>query len=359
MAFVIPAPAERHSQGLESAVNMLLRFQMHKASLVQDQKQFEEELEHRKLVSKKMTAHQAVQTNTLVRKTDAQADLFNAQTQNVQAKTKWESSSKAKMLKFLDAKSKAQAPITKAYYDALALNAPYMTIEDMREGQASMLASSMAGAGYGGMESTMESLLPYTRQLVSDQFNTQAAQDQRTAKEFIEQFKAFDKNDPDRDILQKSIGTLRRIAAGEQLPRQEIDRVFNAVQFNLNPEKKIDLPFWFTGSKPTRELTDDQLTQFQESGHGDLDEKRLMEFEGRQRGLPGFVPARSTRSLNQPRDPVFEQIGDDLSGVTTTLGRMGLSDSGRTPLIRTRKEYDNLPVGASYRDVDGNIGTKR
>ncbi len=358
MGFTVPAPVRRQPQfSLNNAVQMVLQFQMHRRRLRQDQIQFEEELEHRKDVSKRMTAHQAIQTNRAVAEADARIDLFDAQEESIRKKTAFDSSPEGQMLKFGKLRKEGQDSITKTWFDMYKESSPDMTNATRAEMMAHVLASSRQAQSLDP-SSTMSGFLPDARQTLNPLFASQSNQDMRTARSFIEQFEEMDKADTLRTPLTKSIGTLRRIASGDQFPRREIDRVFNAFQFGLDPEAKIDLPFWFTGGTPTRKLTDEQLTQFREAGRGTAAEKRLMNQEGLSRGLPGFVPLRQSRDPNQPRDPVFEQFGEDISGVSGTLGLMNFSDSRQPQVVRTQEEYDRLPSGTVYIDVNGNQGTK-
>ena len=208
-----------------------------------------------------------------------------------------------KMLQFADARRKGQGDITKVWADMMSENSPNMNNQVRAETFAHILASTQQASSLDP-DSTMAGFLPTARQNSNAIFNAQSNQDMRTARGFIEQFEAFDKKDPDRDILQKSIGTLRKIAAGEQLPRQEIDRTFNAVQFNLNPDQVLSIP---GPNVRASELSKERLTAAQLSDFKgfSLDERRLAEQEGRSRGLAGFVPAQSTvnAGVNALTDP--------------------------------------------------------
>ncbi len=357
MAFTVPAPQKDPST--ESAIRMILGFVSNRQKMRQDQKQHEDEMAHRTAVEERMQAHTAVQTHALVQKTDAQVSLFDAQEEEVRRKTAYAQSTEGKTAEFLKQRNELQKDVTNAWKEMLALNAPNMTLESMKEGQSHLLASSLYGSGVGGVGmSSYQELLPYTRNTLKGQYDTQRATEQRLAQQYINQYEQLDKGDKTRQNLSKVMGSLQKIVSGSDITQGEKERAFTSAQFGLDPEQKINLPGW--GNKiPAERLTDEQLTNFLQGTSSFSDQGRIASAEARGRGLAGFVPTRATRDPNQPRDPVFEQIGEDLSGVTGTLDRMNLSDSGRTQLVRTREEYDNLPVGTSYRDVNGNIGTKR
>ena len=307
MGFTVAAPAARQrretSPGLQNAVNMLLQFQLHKRSLAQNQKQFEEELLHRKELDSKMTADMALKTGAAVKKSDAQVDLFRAQEESVRKKTAFDNSSMGKMLQFADARRKGQGDITKVWADMMSENSPNMNNQVRAETFAHILASTQQASSLDP-DSTMSGFLPTARQNSNAIFNAQSNQDMRTAQSFIDQFEVLDKKDPARKNLNKVIGTFRKVVAGEQLPRAELDRTFNAAQYNLDPDKNIDIAGFFN-SAPAGKLTNQQLTDFQTAGKGSLADKRLVRQEVQSRGLAGFVPAQSTvnAGVNALTDP--------------------------------------------------------